>query len=82
MARYISGLLMDGTFYSTRVCSREVYPSLSRQDRNSDQHAAYSVATWLRRADLNGSLSQFLHPILDPEERKIAQIEGWILGVV
>jgi len=38
--------------------------------------------TSTRRADLNGSLSQFLHPVLDPEERKIAQIEGWILGVV
>src|SRR5215469_3665413 len=45
----------------------EVYPSLwmkrfPRHGRNSDQHAAYSVAAWLRRADLNGTLSQFLHP--------------------
>lgn len=65
----------------------EVYPSLwkrrfPRQDRNDDQHAAYSVAAWLRRADLNGDLSRFLQPPLDPEERKIAQVEGWILGVV
>ena len=65
----------------------EVYPSLwmkrfPRQDRSSDQQAAYSVAVWLRRADLSGTLSQFLNPTLDPHERKIAEIEGWILGVV
>lgn len=65
----------------------EVYPSLwmkrfARQDRNGDQHAAYSVAAWFRRADLNGSISQFLHPALDTQERKIAGIEGWILGVM
>jgi hypothetical protein len=41
-----------------------------------------AVVAWLRRADLNGSLSQFLHPALHPEEREIAEIEGWILGVV
>ncbi len=65
----------------------EVYPSLwmkrfPRQDRDSDQHAAYSVAAWLRRADLNGSLPEFFQPPLNQEERKIAAIEGWILGVV
>lgn len=64
----------------------EVYPSLwmkrfPRQDRNSDQHAAYSVAAWLRRADLNGSLPHFFHPSLEPEECRIAEAEGWILGV-
>jgi hypothetical protein len=65
----------------------EVYPSLwmkrfPRQQRDNDQHAAYSVAAWLRRADLNGSLPLFFNPHLDSQERKIAGIEGWILGVV
>lgn len=65
----------------------EVYPSLwmkrfHRQDRNSDQHAAYSVAVWLRRAELNGSVAQFFHPTLNQQERRIAEIEGWIFGVV
>jgi hypothetical protein len=66
----------------------EVYPSLwmrrfPRRDRDGDQHAAYSVAAWLRRTDLNGSLaSVFFHPPLEPRERKVALIEGWILGVV
>ena len=65
----------------------EVYPSLwmkrfPRQDRDSDQHAAYSVAAWLRRADSDGSLTQFFKPQLNFGERKTADVEGWILGVV
>jgi hypothetical protein len=65
----------------------EVYPSLwmkrfPRDDRNGDQHAAYSVAAWLRRTDLNGALRYFLRPQLNSQEREIANIEGWILGVV
>jgi hypothetical protein len=65
----------------------EVYPSLwmrrfPRQDRNNDQHAAYSVAAWLRRADLDGNLSQFFKPQLRAEERRAAEVEGWILGVM
>jgi hypothetical protein len=31
---------------------------------------------------MNGSLAGFVDPELDPMERKIAEIEGWILGVV
>jgi hypothetical protein len=65
----------------------EVYPSLwmkrfPQGGLNSHQHAAYAVAAWLSRADLNGSLRQYFNPPLEPEERKIAEIEGWILGVV
>ena len=65
----------------------EVYPSLwtkrfPRGDRNPDQHAAYAVSAWLRRADQNGSLPAFLNPPLEPDESRIAAIEGWILGVV
>lgn len=65
----------------------EVYPSLwsqgfSREDRNQDQHDAYSVARWLRQADLDGSLSTFLSPSLQPAERTLAPVEGWILGVM
>ncbi len=40
------------------------------------------VAAWLRRADRNDSLLQFLKPPLEPEECETAQVEGWILGVV
>lgn len=64
----------------------EVYPSLwsrtiPREGRTPDQHDAYVVAGWLRSADLNGSLAQYLHPSIGPEEREVARIEGWILGI-
>ncbi len=39
------------------------------------------VAEWMRRADLDGSLTDFLDPPLAPVQRQVAQIEGWILGV-
>lgn len=65
----------------------EVYPALwsrgfPRANRNQDQHDAYSVAGWLRQADLDGSISKFLSPSLTPAERTLAQVEGWILGVM
>jgi hypothetical protein len=63
----------------------EVYPALWMQqfpaeNHDGDQHAAFSVASWLRRADANGSLAVQFTPALDPKERKQAEIEGWILG--
>ena len=59
----------------------EVYPSLwrhifAREQRNADQHDA-----WMRRADLNSSLADFLDPSLTPADRAVAKIEGWILGI-
>ncbi len=65
----------------------EVYPSLwnrefPSQGRTPDQHDAYSVAAWLRRADLHGSLPRFFNPYLSPNERPVAEIEGWILGIM
>jgi hypothetical protein len=65
----------------------EVYPSLwarrfPKQNRDGDMQAAYAVAAWLQRADLNGSLPQFFCPPLTADERERAAAEGWILGVV
>jgi hypothetical protein len=64
----------------------EVYSSLwsrnfAREERNGDQHDAYSAAAWMRRADLDGRLAAFLNPWLSTPERAVAQVEGWILGV-
>lgn len=64
----------------------EVYPSLwsrdfSHADRTLDQHDAYSVAAWLQRADRDGHLAALFEPALSPAERRVAAIEGWILGV-
>ena len=63
----------------------EVYPSLwnrifRREGRSGDQHDAYSVAAWMRRADLEGSLAEFFAPDLSRGEREVARIEGWIPG--
>ena len=64
----------------------EVYPALwsrsrARESRTADQHDAWTVATRLRDADLHGDLDTYLEPCLTPDERKVADIEGWILGV-
>jgi hypothetical protein len=64
----------------------EVYPSLwstsfPREQREPDQHDAYSIAAWMRQADANGSLAHYFDPHLVTKERKLAEIEGWILGV-
>jgi hypothetical protein len=65
----------------------EVYPSLwnrdfPRENRTADQHDAYSIAEWMRRTDGDGLLPTFFNPVLSPQERRIANVEGWILGVV
>lgn len=65
----------------------EVYPALwmrrfPRGERDGDEQAAYATAGWLQRADRSGSLTGFLNPNLTAEERGIAQIEGWKLGLV
>ena len=70
-----------------RSAVAEVYPALwskrfPREARDQHQHDAYSIATWLREADRNGSLSTFTNPQLEDETRRIALIEGWILGVL
>ena len=64
----------------------EVYPTLfshcfAPEDRNTDQHDAYSVAAWMAESDRNGRLDKFLKPELKQNEEKQARIEGWILGV-
>jgi hypothetical protein len=65
----------------------EVYPALwmgqfPRAERNDDQHAAFSVAAWLRNSDVDGSLPIFFQPSFRSLERAQAEIEGWILGVI
>lgn len=64
----------------------EVYPSIFRKryeriDESTDRQDAYSVAGWLQETERNGFLSRYFHPLLSEEERKVAKIEGWILGI-
>lgn len=69
-----------------RSAIAEVYPSLwsksfASEGRTPDQHDAFSIAAWLSRADRDGSLAALLNPDLAPRERRLASVEGWILGV-
>lgn len=65
----------------------EVYPSLwskshPREGRTPDQHDAYVTAAWLQQMDKRGTLEKFLKPSMLPGEYHVAQVEGWILGVM
>ncbi|MCP4888523.1 MAG: hypothetical protein P1U77_27515 [Rubripirellula sp.] len=65
----------------------EVYPSIfrnryPRQERSVDQQDAYCVARWLAETDRLGFLNQYFQPPLAEETRGIANLEGWILGVM
>jgi len=71
---------------SGRSAIAEVYPVLwsrgiDRESRTDDQHDAYSIAAWLSHADRHGNLPAYLKPDLTANERTVAQVEGWILGV-
>ena len=64
----------------------EIYPALwshsfPRDGRDSHQQDAYAAAEWLHRSDQDGSLGRFFGPSLTEPERKVAEIEGWILGI-
>ena len=65
----------------------EVYPAIwranfPRSERDPDQHDAYCIAKWLSQTDHNGDLPIFLNADLAPSESALAQVEGWILGVL
>ncbi len=66
----------------------EVYPSIFRNrfaradDRNPDQQDAYAVAEWLRTRDAMGALAAYFEPRLTAEERRVAAVEGWVLGIL
>jgi hypothetical protein len=65
----------------------EVYPSLWSRSfpsagRSPDQQDAFATTEWFRRADGDGTLRQFFSPELEAAQCKVAEIEGWILGVI
>jgi hypothetical protein len=64
----------------------EAYPSLVRRryppnERSPDEHDAFAVAMWLRQMDVRGVLRQYFNPPLTLPERRLAELEGWIIGV-
>jgi hypothetical protein len=72
---------------SGRSAVAEAYPALwsrsfPQDGRDSHGQDAYSIAAWMRQVDGDGSLAGFMQPHLQEDERKTAEIEGWILGVM
>lgn len=64
----------------------EAYPSLvnktfPKEDRDSHQHDAYSLAAWFRQMDRSEAFGELFHANLNESERRVAEIEGWIFGV-
>jgi hypothetical protein len=64
----------------------EIYPALCRAYRprgeyTMDQADAYSAARWMQETDRTGMLDTYLSPVVNKEERVVAEFEGWILGV-
>lgn len=64
----------------------EIFPSIFRKRypkryKTTDEHDAMCVAQWLKDMDSRGMLNTYLNPPLTNEERAIAKLEGWILGV-
>lgn len=65
----------------------EVYPSIfrnryPREDRTADQQDACAIARWLTEMDERGFLDRYFDPPLTDEERNVADLEGWILGIM
>jgi hypothetical protein len=65
----------------------EVYPALwsktfPTEGRSPHQQDAFATAKWLQEADSSGRIETHMHPPMEAEERKKAEIEGWILGVL
>ena len=65
----------------------ETWPALwnkkfPRGDRTAEEQNAYAISAWLRQTDSAGDLPNFLNPPLPPNERAMAEIEGWMLGLM
>ena len=70
----------------TRSVIAEVYPSLwkalfPRPELTGDQQDAFAVAAWMQCEDRAGALPAHFNPRLSDQDREIAGIEGWILGL-
>lgn len=71
---------------SGKAVIAEVYPSIFRsrfekEGRMPDEHDAYATARWLSESAARGALDRYFSPPLTIEERQVAEMEGWILGI-
>lgn len=94
--RFIRQRVKDGVHFwpfdgwsvpPSRSVVAEVYPALwnrsfPSEGRMPHQQDAYAATKWMQATDADGCLEKYFHPPLEPNERKKAEIEGWILGVL
>ena len=71
---------------SGRSVIAEIYPSLWNQThpwegRTPGQHDAETAARWMQETDAASKLEVCFQPPLSREERSLAAVEGWILGI-
>jgi hypothetical protein len=64
----------------------EVYPSIFRnrypkEERTPDEQDAYAVTRWLEGTSRMGLLDRYFNLPLTLSERRMAALEGWILGI-
>jgi len=65
----------------------EVYPSIFKNRYPSDgqtshQRDACAIARWLKESDERRFLERYFDPPLTDDERQVADLEGWILGIM
>lgn len=65
----------------------EVYPSIfrnrfPREERTLDKQDAYATARWMAAMSAHGALANYFAPPLTTAERAVADLEGWIFGVL
>jgi len=84
---HVSFWPFDGWSVSpNRSVVAEVYPALWSRTfpsagRTPDQQDAFAIAKWFQVQDSRCDLAAYFLPILEQDDRKRAEIEGWILGV-
>jgi hypothetical protein len=69
-----------------RAVIAEVYPSIFKdrypnEKLTSHEQDAYAVAQWLSEMGERGFLDRYFRPPLTEDEKRLARLEGWILGI-
>lgn len=65
----------------------EMYPSIFRRrylrsEKSADQHDAFVLSSWLQEVHQEKLLEKYFNLELSPDKIRIAEIEGWILGIL
>lgn len=79
----------DGWQVPNEMCViAEAYPSIFKKryhpsvGQTSHQQDACAIARWLKEMDERAFLERYFDPPLTGEEQRVADLEGWILGIM